>query len=232
MPSSATLRKLVVRAGVALPLCTLVVCYLIKQPQWPTIHPSAVFDYGVPRVIASLGFSVSAPFMTAFGAVRYVRDLAVNDNNQSILRGGTFFAVIVGLLGVAAVPWHVSHSLHTACAVTFFFAAALDIILQHIASRHRLARGASGGCCEEVVVLAARWLALVLCFASVMGQVTQYHPLMGIGECGFAVMYLIVLGVEGWGLEQVSVQLVPGIPTAERGSCVHDDRSDALLQNN
>eukprot|EP01046_Picozoa_sp_COSAG06_P096412 COSAG06_NODE_42513_length_381_cov_0.620567_2_plen_48_part_01 len=48
----------------------------------------------------------------------------------------------------------------------------------------------------------------MLCMASVAGQVTQNHPLMGVGECGFAAMYLIVLGIEERELERVGVQLL------------------------
>ena len=206
MSSAALFRRLLLRTAVALPLGTLVVCYAIKQPQWPTIHPSAVFDYDTPRVLATFGFSLSAPFMAAFGAVRYVRDLVAADGEQSALRGGVFFCVVVGLLGVAAVPWHVSHPVHTAFAVTFFLAAALDIVLQHVAAtRRRSAAGGSDSC--EVPKAAARLLALMLCMASVGGQVTQNHPLMGVGECGFAVMYLTVLGIEERELERVGVQL-------------------------
>ena len=228
MPSSTLFCRWLLRTAVALPLCTLAVCYAIKQPQWPLIHPSAVFDYGMPRVIATLGFSISAPFMTGFGAVRYVRDLASNDSGQCFLRGGVFFCVIVGLLGVAAVPWHVSQPLHTAFAVSFFSAAAVDIIVQRTASARRSLIRAHDNRCGEILSAAARWVALAFCLASVAGQVTQFHPLMGIGECGFAVLYLVVLGFEERELEQVGVQLLPWVD--EDGT--HGDRTTPLLQNN
>jgi hypothetical protein len=221
MCSPASFRRLLLRTAVVLPLCTLVVCYAVGQPQWPMIHPSAVFDYGTPRVIASLGFSLSAPFMAAFGTMRYVRDMAVRDDEQAILRGCAFFCVVAGLLGVAAVPWHVSHAAHTTCAITFFASAALDIVLQHGAAGRR---SPGRSCSNAPAVAAARLIALLLCLASVAGQVTQNHPLMGVGECGFAASYLIVLCIEEQELEHVGVQLLP----SERAG---NERANALLRD-
>jgi hypothetical protein len=153
--------------------------------------------------------------------MRYVRDMAVRDDEQAILRGCAFFCVVAGLLGVAAVPWHVSHAAHTTCAITFFASAALDIVLQHGAAGRR---SPGRSCSNAPAVAAARLIALLLCLASVAGQVTQNHPLMGVGECGFAASYLIVLCIEEQELEHVGVQLLP----SERAG---NERANALLRD-
>eukprot|EP01047_Picozoa_sp_COSAG01_P026460 COSAG01_NODE_1707_length_9427_cov_12.173027_1_plen_230_part_00 len=227
---ATALQRVVLRTAVALPLATLCVTYLLKTPSWPTIHPSAVFDHGTPRVVATLGFSMSAPFMACFGLVRYARDEVARDGEQRVLRALVFTVVVAGLLWVAAVPWHVSHAVHTASAITFFSAASLDLVVQHAAHQRRcalaapgaatrmldddaslLARGALSRCPGPAVVGAIRGLGLVLCLVSILGQVIQSHPMMGVGEVGFAVVYLLVLVIEERELESISVQLRPGV---------------------
>ena len=194
--------KLALRAAVVMPISTLTLCYAIARPSWPTIHPSAVFDNGVTRVVATLGFSLSAPCLALFGVMRFVRDQNAGDGQRIRLRANVFAGVVVGLLCVASVPWHVSHIAHTAAAVLFFVSASCDLVLQHTAQCRR--RQSSQSHCT---LGATRLFGVCLCLLSVAGQLTQYRPAMGVGEVGFACVYLCVLAAEEQELERISVRL-------------------------
>jgi hypothetical protein len=212
MKPGHALQTLALRAAVGLPLATLLVAYAVGRPAWPTCHPSAVFDHDPARVIASLGFALSGPSLALLGVLRHARDRAAGDHIRAGLRGGLFAAAVAGLLGVTAVPWHVSRTLHTATAVIFFACAAADLVAQQrtaVARRRRPAGGALSGRAHAASTV-GRGLGLGLCATSLAGQAAQSHPLMSVGEVGFAVAYLAVLGLEVAELERLGLRLESG----------------------
>ena len=192
------------RAAVAVPLATLVICYMVArpQPEYPTFFPSAIFSRGEPpRITASLGFGgISTPMMALLGAVRHLRDTQRCGAQHSLqwLRNGAFAGMLLGLQGAATIPYPVSRALHGFSAALFFVAAALDLLLQM-----PLQRRLSG-----VWLIAPRVLGVTLCAMSLVGQMLGSRPLMSFGELGFAVVYLGILGLEVRELEVLNVRLV------------------------